>query len=59
MRRFEMDNMYGTYNLKEIRSIINQAVEFEMWNTRDKKEEWDTIQNLKVRLFDMFGIENE
>lgn len=50
-----MDN--GTYSLKEIRSIINQAAEKEMWDTRDKQENWDTIQDLKTRLFDMFGIE--
>jgi len=54
-----MDNMYETYNLKEIKSVINQAVEFEMWDARDKQDHWDTIQNLKIRLFDLFGIENE
>lgn len=52
-----MDNMYATYNLKEIRSIVNQAVEFEMWEKRDNEKNWDVIQDLKVRLFDMFGIE--
>lgn len=53
-----MDNMYATYNLKEIRSIVNQAVEFEMWEKRDNEKNWDVIQDLKVRLFDMFGIED-
>lgn len=53
-----MDNMYSSYNLKEIRSIINQAVEMELWNTREHQENWNTIQDLKVRLFDMFGIED-
>ena len=53
-----MENMYSTYNLMELRSIINQAVELEMWETRDKQENWEVIQNLKVRLFDMLGIGN-
>lgn len=50
-----MDN--GTYSLKEIRNIINQATQKEIWGTRDKQENWDTIQDLKTRFFDMFGIE--
>lgn len=29
-----------------------------MWNTRDHQENWDAIQDLKVRIFDMFGIED-
>lgn len=53
-----MGNMYETYNLKEIRRIINQAVELEKWDTRNKQEDWEVIQNLKVRLFDMLGIED-
>lgn len=53
-----MDNMYATYNLKEIRSIVNQAVEFEMCKKRENEKNWDVIQDLKVRLFDMFGIED-
>ena len=58
LEEYKMDNMYATYNLKEIKSIINQAVEREMWDTRDKRENWDTIKNLKTSLFDMFGIED-
>ena len=50
--------MYATYNLKEIRSIVNQAVEFEMWEKRDNEKNWEVIQDLKVRLFDLFGIED-
>ncbi len=38
-----MDNMYSTYNLKEIRSIVNQAVEFEMLEKRDNEKNWDVI----------------
>ncbi len=53
-----MDNMYATYNLKDIKSIVNQAVEFEMWEKRDSEGNWDVIQDLKVRLFDLFGIED-
>lgn len=52
-----MDNMYATYNLKEIKSIVNQAVEFEMWEKRDYEKNWDIIHDLKIRLFDLFGIE--
>lgn len=53
-----MDNMYATHNLKEIRSIVNQTVEFEMWKKRDNEKNWDVIQDFKVRLFDLFGIED-
>lgn len=52
-----MGNMCATYNLKEIKSVVNQAVELEMWEKRNSKENWDTIQDLKTRLFEMFGID--
>ena len=47
----------GAYNLKEIKQIIEQAVEFEMWDTRENEKDWDVIQNMKTRLFELFGIE--
>ena len=51
-----MDNPYETYNLKEIKSIINQATELEMWEHRNNQEDWNIINDMKVRLLDMFGI---
>lgn len=47
----------STYNVREIKSIINQAIEWKMFETRDKQEIWDELLDLKTRLFDMFGIE--
>lgn len=54
-----MGNMYATYNLKEIKNIINQAVESEMgYNRLFEERESEIINSLKVRLFDMFEIED-
>ena len=54
-----MDNMYETYNLNEIKSIIDQAVEEEIaYNRLLEQREMEIVNDLKVRLFDMFGIED-
>lgn len=54
-----MDDMYKTYNLKEIESIINQAINAEIgFNRLFEKIEMEIVDSLKVRLFDMFGIED-
>ncbi len=54
-----MNNMYETYNLKEIKEIINQAIESEIgYNRLFEEREQEIINSLKVRLFDMFGIED-
>lgn len=53
------DNMFETYNLKEIKSIINQAVDAEIgFNRLFEQREMEIVNGLKVRLFDMFGIED-
>lgn len=54
-----MNNMYGTYNLNEIKSIINQAIDVEIgFNRLFEQREMEIVNSLKVRLFDMFGIED-
>lgn len=54
-----MSDMYQTYNLKEIKNIINQAVESEIgYHRLFEQKEIEILNDLKVRLFDMFGIED-
>jgi len=54
-----MNNMYRTYNLNEIKSIINQAIDAEIgFNRLFEQREMEIVNSLKVRLFDMFGIED-
>lgn len=53
-----MSDMYKTYNLKEIECIINEAVDAEIgFNRLFEQREMEILNDLKVRLFDMFGIE--
>lgn len=51
-----MDDLYATYNKKEIKTIISQAIEMEMWETRDNEEYWAPLRNLETKLYDMFEI---
>lgn len=54
-----MSDIYQMYNLKEIRSIIKQAVESEIgYHRLFEQKEIEILNDLKVRLFDMFGIED-
>lgn len=53
-----MNDQYATYNLREIKSIINQAIEAELWATRDHQEHWESLLDLKTQLFDLFNIED-
>lgn len=54
-----MDNMYTTYNLKEIKNIINEAIGSEIVRNRlFEQKECKIINDLKVKLFDLFGIED-
>lgn len=54
-----MSDMYKTYNLKEIKGIINEAVDAEIgFNRLFEQREMEILNDLKVRLFDMFGIED-
>ena len=54
-----MNNMYRTYNLNEIKSIINQAIDAEIgFNRLFEQREMEIVNSLKVRLIDMFGIED-
>lgn len=52
-----MDNGYETYNLIEIKKIISEATQLEMWDTRENQEKWEVILNMQTRLYDLFGIE--
>ena len=54
-----MDNGYETYNLLEIKKIISEATQLEMWDTREDKEKWKVLQNMQTRLHDLFGIEEQ
>lgn len=47
---------YGTYSLAEIKSIIDESVQFEMWDTRHDQSKWDVLLNLQTRLYEKFGI---
>lgn len=46
-----------TYTLVEIKRIIDEATQLEMWE--NKQEEWEKIINLQTRLYDLFGIDEE
>lgn len=50
------EDRYSTYNVSEIKAIIDEAIQFEMWETRNEQEKWDTLLNLQTRLYDKFGI---
>lgn len=50
-------NGYETYNLIQIKKIIDEAVQIEMFENRNEQEKWDVLQNLQTRLYDNFGIE--
>lgn len=53
-----MGNMYEMYNLKEIKIIRNQAIDSEIGYHRLFEPKYlEIMDDLKVRLFDMFGIE--
>ena len=54
-----MDNGYETYNLIEIKKIISEATQLEMWDTRENQEKWEVILNMQTRLHDLFGIEEQ
>ena len=47
----------GTYTLVEIKRIIDEATQIEMWE--NKQEEWKKILNMQTRLYDLFGIDEE
>lgn len=47
---------YSTYSLAEIKSIIDESVQFEMWNTIHDQSKWDVLLNLQARLYEKFGI---
>jgi len=54
-----MDNMYAIYSLKEIKNIINEAVGSEIVRNRlFEQRDCKLINDLRVRLFDLFGIED-
>lgn len=52
-------NMYSTYNLMEIKRIISEATDFEMLDNIEDEKIQIALRNLEVRLFDMFGIEED
>lgn len=46
----------STYNLIEIKKIIREAAQLEMWETREDEKQWKVILNMQTRLYDLFGI---
>lgn len=44
----------GMYRVDEIRDNIDAAIELTMLDAEEK--DWDILQDVRVRLYEMFGI---